>query len=241
MAFQVCAHRGASGTHPENTLLAFQAALELGVQRIEFDLRRTVDGELVILHDSSVDRTTDGSGTIWELTAAAVRSLDAGRWRGEEFAGQRIPTFAEALAACPVRCNLHVYPGPADLRPLVAGVVAEIRNQGRQETVFVTGDEQVVRYTAELAPELERCWLGGQHLADYPDRSAALGCRNLQPWYPNVSREQVARAHELGLTVHPFYADDRARMLELIDLGCDGLLTNQPALLLDLLREIGKE
>ena len=231
MAIAVCAHRGASISHPENTVAAFRAAAELGVERVEFDVRRTLDGELVILHDHTVDRTTNGCGAVWELTACLVRGLDAGSHHSAAFAGERIPTFAEAVDACPMRLNIHVYPGPHDLEPLLDGVLAELRNQGRLDSAFITGDDAVVDRTALLEPGITRCWLGGQHLADYPEQSAARGCRNLQPWYPNLSAALCDRAHELGLEVHPFYADDEARMRELIAMGVDGMLTNQPALL----------
>ena len=79
------AHRGASGNNPENTLRAFQKALEIGVDEIELDLRSTRDGHLVVMHDATVDRTTDGTGAIGELTLAEIRALDAGRMFGERF------------------------------------------------------------------------------------------------------------------------------------------------------------
>ena len=238
MRFQVCAHRGASGSHPENTVAAFQAAAELGVERVEFDVRRTVDGALVILHDHTVDRTTDGSGPVCELTLCAVKSLDAGSHKGAEFTGERIPTFAEALDACPMMVNIHVYPGPSDLEPLIDGVIAELRRRERLDSAFITGDDAVVARAGEVEPRLMRCWLGGQHSTDYPGESFAKGCMNLQPWYPNVSAEMCAAAHKLGQTVHPFYADDAERMKELMGIGVDGILTNEPALLQRVVREV---
>lgn len=93
----VAAHRGWSSVYPENTMLAFRKAAELHVDQIETDVRVTADGELVIMHDALVDRTTDGVGRVDEKTLAEIRALDAGIWKGSEFAGEKVPTFTEFL------------------------------------------------------------------------------------------------------------------------------------------------
>ena len=93
----VAAHRGWCERYPENTMIAFQKALELGVDQIETDIRVTLDGELVCIHDDTVDRTTDGTGKVREKTLSEIRELDAGIRKGEEFKGERIPTFKELL------------------------------------------------------------------------------------------------------------------------------------------------
>ena len=93
----VAAHRGWCELYPENTMLAFKKALEIGVDQIETDIRITADGELVCIHDETVDRTTNGSGKVREFTLAELRALDAGIVKGKEFAGEKIPTFAELM------------------------------------------------------------------------------------------------------------------------------------------------
>jgi len=105
----ICAHRGASHTHPENTLVAFHEALRLGAHMIEFDVRRSRDGELVLMHDRTVNRTTDGKGAVAKLTLAELRELNAGSWKGEEFAGEGVPTLDEALAMMPENVWLNVH------------------------------------------------------------------------------------------------------------------------------------
>ena len=92
----IIAHRGLDETYPENTLIAFKAALEMGMA-IEIDVRGTKDEELIVLHDDTVDRTTDGEGRVDQMTLAEVKALDAGSWWGEEFAGERIPTLMETV------------------------------------------------------------------------------------------------------------------------------------------------
>ena len=93
----VAAHRGWSSNYPENTLIAFEKAIELGVDQLELDIRITKDNELVVIHDETVDRTTDGSGKVCEKTLAEIKALDAGSWKGEEFKGCRIPTLMEFM------------------------------------------------------------------------------------------------------------------------------------------------
>lgn len=233
--FQVTAHRGASATHPENTLAAFAEASRLGVDRMEFDVRRTLDGGLFILHDPTIDRTTDGSGPILELTTCLVAGLDAGGWFAPRFRGQRVPTFTEALAACPMVCNVNLYPGPDDLEAIVDEVVAALADAGRLADSYIAASAAVVDRVARVEPRLERCLLewAGEH--DYPERSADRGCRILQPSNRVVTPEFIARAHALGQEVHPFFADDEGEMRRLIDCGVDGILTNQPARLLALI------
>lgn len=133
----VAAHRGASGTHPENTLPALVEAVRLGVAMIEIDVQLTADGVLVLMHDDTVDRTTDGTGRTTELSAAAVAALDAGAWKAPEFAGVRVPTLAEALAVLPRDrwLNVHIKGGPAAARASALVLAAE----GRLDHTFIAG------------------------------------------------------------------------------------------------------
>ncbi|NOY60488.1 MAG: glycerophosphodiester phosphodiesterase [Calditrichaeota bacterium] len=106
----ICAHRGANHTHPENTLSAFKEAIRLGAHMVEFDVRMTSDGELVIMHDKTVDRTTDGQGVVAEMSFAEIRALDAGAWKDSTFKGEKIPTLAEVLDIMPrnIWLNVHI-------------------------------------------------------------------------------------------------------------------------------------
>ena len=93
----VAAHRGNSRFYPENTLVAFRSAIELGVDMVEIDLHMTKDGELILMHDHTVDRTSDGQGLIREKSLAEMKALDVGGWKNEKFKGERVPTFREFL------------------------------------------------------------------------------------------------------------------------------------------------
>ncbi|MDE0737456.1 MAG: glycerophosphodiester phosphodiesterase family protein [Pirellulaceae bacterium] len=92
----ICAHRGASNTHPENTIPAFREAIRLGAQMIEFDVAISKDGQLVLMHDDTIDRTTNGTGPVGNSTLAQLKELDAGSWKGSPFKNTTIPTLDEA-------------------------------------------------------------------------------------------------------------------------------------------------
>ena len=119
----IAAHRGANTTHPENTLAAFREAIRLGVQQIEFDVRVTADDQLVVIHDDTVNRTTNGRGQVDRLTLDQIRTLDAGSWKDPKFKGEKVPTLLETLRIMPrnVWLNVHVKGDP-----WVAGEVATL-------------------------------------------------------------------------------------------------------------------
>ena len=131
----VCAHRGANSTHPENTIPAFQEAIRLGAAQIEFDVYLSKDGKLPVIHDSKVDRTTDGKGPVTSFTMAELKKLDAGSWKGEEFKGARIPTLTEALEVMPrnIWLNVHLKGG----KDLGRKVAKEIVRQKRTHQAFM--------------------------------------------------------------------------------------------------------
>lgn len=106
----LCAHRGAMDTHPENTIAAFKAAVEAGAQMIELDVWLTKDKKMVVVHDATVDRTTNGTGEILSLTLKEIKKLDAGSWKSPEFNEERIPTFDEVLHVIPknIWINVHI-------------------------------------------------------------------------------------------------------------------------------------
>ncbi|NKB66103.1 MAG: hypothetical protein GKR89_03495 [Candidatus Latescibacteria bacterium] len=239
----VCAHRGASRDFPENTIPAYQEAVALGCGMIEFDVRATADGVPMILHDPTVDRTTDGSGSIWDLQSAAAKELDA-RAGHDAFAGVRIPTLEETLDFMPanIELNIHVYPGPADAAYLVETVCREIKSRNLYANAFIAGSDEVMQLVIDGDPNVRRCLLGSQNRADeYARLAHQMGCTNSQPLNSITTREFCDQAHALGLTVHPFYADDEAEMRRLIDCGVDGILTNRPRLMVELLDKLGSD
>ncbi len=135
--FMVIAHRGASSYAPENTLAAFDLAIRMGVNHIELDVHSTGDGHVVVIHDDTVDRTTNGSGLVGSHKLAALQVLDAGSWFGDKFAEERIPTLGEVLERCKGRVHVHteIKGHAADLTRRTAD---SVRRHGMADQVTIT-------------------------------------------------------------------------------------------------------
>lgn len=225
------AHRGASGNNPENTLRAFQMALEIGVDEIELDLRSTRDGHLVVMHDATVDRTTDGTGVIGELTLAEIRTLDAGWAFGEQFRGERVPTWEEALdlVQCKVRLNVHLKEGGNPNGVYERKVTKVLRTFRMMDDSILACHDESVGIFAAIDPRIAcRIFPNNRSPEEYIRSSAEMGLRTTQPGRDMTTPEFVRKAHDAGLGVHVFYADTPEDMRTYIKMGVDGILTNYP-------------
>ncbi|MAV34663.1 MAG: hypothetical protein CMJ59_04315 [Planctomycetaceae bacterium] len=151
----ICAHRGASDTHPENTITAFREAIRLGAQMIEFDVALTRDGQLVLLHDATVDRTTDGAGPVSALTLAELQKLDAGSWKSDRFKGEPIPTLDRALAIMPDNIWLNVHlKGEVEL---AEKVTRKIVAQRRLHQAFLACGAAAAQAAKRVEPRIKIC------------------------------------------------------------------------------------
>ncbi len=152
----IIAHRGASASHPENTIVALREALRLRVQAVEFDVHCTKDRQLVLMHDSTVDRTTDGTGKVSSFTLAEIRQLDAGSWKGAQFAGQRIPTLGETLKIMPK--NIWLFVDIQNRPHLAAPVTREIlRHEREHQAVLLVMSSDAVKAARQVDPKLLVC------------------------------------------------------------------------------------
>lgn len=236
----IVAHRGASGNYPENTLRAFQMALEIGVDEIELDLRSTRDGHLVVMHDATVDRTTDGTGAIGELTLAEIRALDAGRVFGERFRGERVPTWEEALDLVQgkVRLNVHLKEGGNPDGKYERKVAKALRAFRMMDDSILACDDESVGKLAEVDPRIAcRIFPNNRSPEDYIRSSVEMGLRTTQPGRDMTTPEFVRMAHESGLGVHVFYADTPEDMRTFMGMGVDGILTNYPERMKEVIAE----
>lgn len=230
---RVWAHRGGSSAAPENTAASDEVARRARAEWIENDVQPTQDGVPVILHDTTVDRTTDGTGPIRSLTAAQVAGLDAGSWFAPAFAGQRVPTLAQQLDGLKTRGgNLLLEVKGAHTKESVERIVADIRSRGMSSRVFVQSFEpQHLRWMAELAPELPLGLLRSALDVDPVAISKELG---LSAYNPSDGAFQtrpgiVADLHAAGVAVNVWTVDDATRWNSLEKAGVDGIITNRPA------------
>ena len=247
----VIAHRGASGLAPENTLTAFVLAVEQGADGIECDLRLTRDGHIVVCHDASLQRTTNGHGLVHEHTLAELRLLDAGYAfttdRGATYPfrglGLRIPTFEEVLAALPshVVVNAEIKSAPWDPADRQRGqviaerVVALVRQRPDLRTRLLVSsfDSAVLDTVRRLDPELAvaLCTLP---LAPLPEQLRSTLERGYDAFHPmDVGFDEhgaavIATAHQAGVPVNVWTVDVPDRAVELVTLGVDGIITDYP-------------
>lgn len=225
------AHRGYSAVAPENTLPALAAAALAGATMIEFDVRTTADGVPVVLHDRTVDRTTDGAGNVWDLTLAQVRGLDAGSWFSPAFAGLAVPLLAEVLELLvPATPELLLEIKPPATAAQVAAVLAMVAERGLLgRTVVQSFDPDVLRLVGEAVPGVRRGLLRFGFDHDQVTVAKELGIVTCNPMVDAVLADPstVDRLAAAGVAVMPWTANDPAHWPALADAGVAGLITDR--------------
>ncbi|WP_030161897.1 glycerophosphodiester phosphodiesterase [Streptomyces sp. NRRL S-244] len=220
MTFLTIGHRGVMGVEPENTLRSFVRAERSGMDVIALDLQLSKDGVLVVLHDAEVDRTTDGSGAVADLTLAALRELDAGQ-------GERVPVFEEVLDAVRTPLQVSVQDGPT------AAALAELllrRDLGARVEVASFRDE-VLAETARLLPGVRGCLYADRHLAHRAtvvDRALAVGAHTVALNIRELALDTVESVHAAGLRVTGWTVNTLQQLRVARALELDGAATDFP-------------
>lgn len=235
----VCSHRGEQDGYPENTVPAFHAAIEAGCQQVEFDLARSKDGVLVIMHDETVDRTTDGSGKVADLTFEELRRLDAGIKKGEQFKGTKIPTFDEAIDPLPknVWINVHL----RNLPGLPAEAAKKIKEKDRLHQAFLTCGRKDMLEARQACPEIKICNV------HRPRKDTDLYVRKTIEWkcdfiqfsknMPMYTPENIQDLKKAGVRINWFGTDDPQMLLKLRSDGIDFPLVDQTRKGLEVLKK----
>jgi glycerophosphoryl diester phosphodiesterase len=235
----VIAHRGNSRQAPENTLPAFISAARLGVDFIELDYRHTADEVPLVIHDQYLDRTTDVNGhchqikiALAEKTVAELQPLDAGTWFSPEFAGTRLSTLAEVLAALPDSCFMIERKGGS--AEICVQVIEEC--QAADRVIVHAFDWDFLRACHRLCPGLTLGALGSKELSGAQiDEARALGAVVVGWQAANLGRDEIEQIHAAGMKAWAWTVDDLQLAQRLVDDGLDGLISNQPAAMQSLL------
>ncbi len=228
------AHRGASAAAPENTLAAFTLAAALGADAIELDVKLSKDGAPIIMHDETVDRTTDAKGKVKDFTLADFQAMDAGSWKNTKYAGERVPTLAQVFELVGSRLWINVeltnyFTRGDDLVPTVVAVIQKMNLQKR--VLLSSFDPLNLRRARQLDPALP--------LAQLTDQSQNIFLREawLTPFashearHPDVEqlrKRGVAWYHQRGYRVNVWTNNDPADMRGFIRQGVDGVITDAP-------------
>jgi glycerophosphoryl diester phosphodiesterase len=216
----ILGHRGASGEAPENTLRAFALAAEQGADGVELDVQPTADGALVIMHDDTVDRTTNGRGRVADLTYAALAALDAG-------AGERAPTLEEALSLARGRLFVDIEIKDPGVEPSVAALVDRL---GMADEVAISSFHPAsLAAMRAIAPRLRRWLLSGEWSPDTLQAAIDLGAVGVAPRHRHIDAALVEAARARGLAVVAWTVNAPADIDRLLGLGLDALITDFPA------------
>lgn len=222
----IWAHRGASGLAPENTMAAFALAEQVGADGIELDVHLSRDGIPVIMHDETLDRTTDGHGAVADVLLRELRELDAGSWFAPVFNDEPVPTLADVLAWVGDRMRLNI-----EIKSAQAGrAVLDLLTEFPRARVLVSSfRHDLLLAMRQWAPELPIGFLIDSRFWRVAlKRAIACQAESFHPPAQHVNRILINKCHREGLTVFPWTVDASSKQNNLLRMGADGLFTNFP-------------
>lgn len=228
---QIFAHRGGRRWGPENTMHVFRRCLELGVDGIELDVQRCATGELVVFHDSDLLRTTNGAGNLVDCTFEELQRLSAGAWYDEGFAGERVPLLADVLALVDGKLTINIEVKNLPFR--FAGIEDELVEMlsdypAREKIVFSSFDHELIAGMSKKYPD----WTYAALMVAIPENlgeyAASLKAAYWNPDHEFLDEKSVADARSGGLKILPWTVNDARSWLRLINLGVDGIITDDP-------------
>jgi glycerophosphoryl diester phosphodiesterase len=237
---RVIAHRGFSGTAPENTIAAVRAAIEINADMVEIDVTMTADGHVIVIHDETLDRTTDGSGKVSDFTRAELQLLDAGAWFGPRFAGEPIPSLDSVLDEAEGRILLNVeIKSEAVDRGIATKVAGAIQRQGMIDQVVVSSfSPTALEQIHSKAPEIRTAVLYNTKFhqgQDAVDIVTALGATVFNIKRQRLTKTMLRRCAEHDIPIGIYTVNKPRRMRRLIKKGVNAMFTDHPDRLLEIL------
>jgi glycerophosphoryl diester phosphodiesterase len=232
------AHRGYRARYPENTLIAFKAALDADVPMIELDVRLSKDRKLVVIHDATLERTTNGHGQVNDYTLKQLKKLDAGSWFNPKFAGERVPELSEILdlaigrALVNIEIKPHAYEAHHPIDAIEHQVVNLIHRRSITDFVLISSfDLKILKCLTRInhSPAL------GLISKQPADRDTLKKCNQIGvvSWHPNhqiLTHGQVKMMHAAGIRVFPYNADTVEEIERVVDMEVDGVISSDPLL-----------
>ncbi len=232
----IFAHRGASAHAPENTLAAFHLAVEQGADAIELDAKLSADGEVMVIHDATVDRTTNAKGAVNAFSASQLQQLDAGSHFSAAFQGERVPTLDQVLAAVGgqifINIELTNYTSPRDVLPEKAAALVQ-KHHLQERILFSSFNPFNLRRAGRVLPGCPLAILALPGGSGFWMRSwigRRFAPHILHPYLSDASKALIEREHKRGRRVHVWTVNDPQGMRRLFDDGVDGIFTDDPLL-----------
>lgn len=240
MGFRLIGHRGARGEAPENTLPGFAYAVALGLSDVEFDVRRTHDDQVVVIHDATVDRTTNGTGMVADMTLAELTALDARSVHGEWSEPCVIPKLDQVLPVIDAfdRIQIEIKSEPsARMELTIADVLDSLHRHGiGHKTTISSFDAEALEIVQRLAPDQRRAYIGSFSSPEDFETAMRLGCTQIDISLQSGSPEAVAEAHARGWSAIGFQCNAPQDLVIARSWGIDGATSDYPTKILPLLQ-----
>ncbi len=237
----IFAHRGVSSHYPENTGAAFYAASKLPIAGIELDVHLTVDGEVVVIHDETIDRTSNGTGYVKDYTLQQLRALDFGSWFSDECRGESILKLGEVLelfAGTHHRINIELKTDVFPYDGIETLVLKEVASYQMTERVIISSfNHESIQIVSQIAPYIETAALFAEILIDFTTYTAQIPTNAIHVSLPTAFRKSVGSALEKGAIVRAYTVNGIDMALQLQQLGIDAIFTDDPQKMLDALCE----
>lgn len=241
---KIFAHRGSSIDRPENTMAAFMRAEELGADGIELDVHYTKDNELVVIHDATVDRTTEGSGIVRQFTYKQLRGLDAGSFFSKDYKGEKIPHFSEVLdwiSGTNLILNIELKYLALDYFQFEEKVLEEISKRNLEDRIIISAfNHEALRKIKDLNPKIETALLYMARLYEPWVYAEHVGAKGLHPFIEGVDPSSILSAEKRNYSVRPFTVNDDQQIAGLMQTGCSGIITDDPGKALQIRKGLSK-
>jgi glycerophosphoryl diester phosphodiesterase len=236
------AHRGASGEYPENTMLAFEKAVEMGCTGIETDIHVTKDGRLVLIHDETVDRTADGKGYIKDYNLEDLKKLDAGSFKGEAFKGTAIPLLEELFEFVKdknIKLNLELKTDVIWYDGIEEKVLDQVYKYNLKDRVIISSfNHYSVHRLKSLDNTIETGLLYAEGLFEPHLYAKIVGSEAIHPIYPAINnKELIGRVKQAGIKINTWTVNKEEDMRRLLSYGVEGIITNYPDKLNNIMKE----
>jgi glycerophosphoryl diester phosphodiesterase len=235
---EVQAHRGSSALAPENTIAAFRRAAEDGAKWVELDVALNADGELIVIHDDTVNRTSNGSGNLGALSTADIQALDAGSWFGAAFAGEKIPTLDEVIAALgafdlSINVEIKQHAHHQSLEQLTTAVAAALAKRPAHMQIMISSfDPDCLKAMHKLTPELELAMLWGRVPDDWEEKLAAIPATTIHANFKGLSIGLLEATSAKGIKVRAWTSNDTVDLASFWRAGLTGVITDDPRIYL---------
>lgn len=246
----VVAHRGASGYAPENTMAAIKKAITMGVDMIEIDVQLSKDKEVVLMHDLTVDRTTNGKGKVRDLYLEEIKKLDAGKWFSSEFLGEKVPTLEEVIQAINGQCKLLIEVKRVKSKKLeIENKIVQLINKYNAYNwcIVQSFETQVIKNIQALDKSIECHKLVTMNISVLPlhiDSRIKTGTiykyktvQSINPYFKMLNKRKVNKIHSRGQKIITWTVNEPEDMKRMIEMGVDGIITNYPDRLIQLLKK----